>query len=196
MTGVQATVPAVAVTHPFAHSANKLEVIPTRIDVEEEARLYEQLCAEGQLYELQNPVRPHSPPAPPSVFSKDIWLEDNSGESTVFARGVSIDGWINVGDKLGGAYVVYDCAIKTKEGTTIHIHKRYSAFVELRQTLLQTLPHHLRHFVPSLPPKATLARYRPAFLERRRQLLQYWLSTVLLHPDIGSFKAVRLWVTS
>ena len=101
----------------------------------------------------------------------------------MFARDVHINGWTNVGDKLGGAYVgtsplvrpvrcsrlnarglwaVYDCVIRTKEvsqspsgspslidiihstrnsqSTTIHAHKRYSAFVELYQALRQSLP--------------------------------------------------------
>lgn len=30
--------------HPFANSSNLVVVIPDRIDVEEEARLYEELC--------------------------------------------------------------------------------------------------------------------------------------------------------
>jgi hypothetical protein len=43
--------------------------------------------------------------APPSVFSNDIWLGDNSGASSLFARQVEIRGWTSVGDKLGGAYI-------------------------------------------------------------------------------------------
>lgn len=43
--------------------------------------------------------------APPSVFSNDIWLGDNSGASSLFAREVEIRGWTSVGDKLGGAYI-------------------------------------------------------------------------------------------
>jgi len=43
--------------------------------------------------------------APPSVFSNDIWLSDNSGSSGLFAREVEIRGWTSVGDKLGGAYI-------------------------------------------------------------------------------------------
>ena len=43
--------------------------------------------------------------APPSIFSDDIWLGDNSGASTLFARQVEIRGWTSVGDKLGGAYI-------------------------------------------------------------------------------------------
>jgi hypothetical protein len=43
--------------------------------------------------------------APPSLFSNDIWLGDNCGESNVFAREVKISGWTSVGDALEGAYV-------------------------------------------------------------------------------------------
>ncbi|TFK67820.1 Phox-like protein [Pluteus cervinus] len=180
--------------HPFASSTARLEVLPSHIDVEEEARLYEQLCSEGAEYSRVHPVRSDSPSIPPSVFSKDIWLDDHSGESRAFARDVKIGGWTNVGDKRGGAYIVYDCAIKTKEDTTIHIHKRYNSFLELEQALHRTLPRHQLHFVPPLPPKTPFARYRPVFLDRRRRQLQYWLSAVLLHPDIGSCKVVRQWV--
>ena len=85
---------------------------------------------------------------PASVFSHEtdstsIWLADNSGNkgsSTGFARDVQIVGWTSVGDKLGGAYIVYDCAILTKEGTVIHTHKRYSAFAQLYAKLRVTLP--------------------------------------------------------
>jgi hypothetical protein len=38
------------------------------------------------------------------------------------------------------------------------------------------------------------ARYRLAFLEKRRRLLQQWLTTILLHPDIGGTSIVKQWV--
>ncbi|PBK72978.1 uncharacterized protein ARMOST_04915 [Armillaria ostoyae] len=184
-------------TYPFAHARGLLEIIPNKIDVEEESRLYDELCTDDDdpLRHGAIPVRPRSPPGAPSVFSREsIWLGDNCGESLAFARDVKISGWTNVGDKLGGAYVVYDCVIKTKEGTVIHCHKRYSSFVQLESALRRTLPRNQQHFLPRLPPKAPLARYRPAFLDQRRRMLQYWLSSILLHPDIGGCKAVRLWV--
>jgi len=54
-----------------------------------------------------------------------------------------------------------------------------------------------RHLVPSIPPlpaKNPLARFRPAFLDRRRRLLQYWLASILLHPEIGGVDVVKEWV--
>ncbi|KAL0958691.1 hypothetical protein HGRIS_014023 [Hohenbuehelia grisea] len=192
---------AAPIEHPFAHTTSLIEVIPDTIDIEEEARLYEELCYdEARPRYESSAVRPVSRPRSPSsrqsasIFSKEIWMDDKSGSSLAFAQDVEIAGWTNVGDKLGGAYVVYDCLIKTKEGTAIHVHKRYSAFAQLESALRRTLPPSLRPSIPPLPPKAPLAKYRAAFLERRRRLLQYWLASVLLHPDIGACQAVRLWV--
>jgi hypothetical protein len=104
-----------------------LVVIPDNgIDVEEESRLYDELCEVTYPFSfimsyyflisrLQDSIsqgsathtrkRPSSPNGPPSVFSNDIYLGDNSGESLAFARDVKIGGWTSVGDKLGGAYI-------------------------------------------------------------------------------------------
>ncbi|OJA20435.1 hypothetical protein AZE42_05727 [Rhizopogon vesiculosus] len=185
--------PAPSPAHPFRNTKNLLVLIPDDgIDVEEEARLYDELC-DDQI-SLPQSSRPKSPQGPPSVFSHDIWLDDHSGTSQAFAGTVHIAGWTSVGDKLGGAYVVYDCVIRTKEGTTIHAHKRYSDFVQLYDALRHSLPKHQHHFIPALPSKSPFSRYRAAFLDRRRRHLQYWLSAVLLHPEIGACQAVRWWV--
>lgn len=176
---------------PFEDAKGLLVVLPDKIDIEEETRLYDELCDSPVDVPLQ---RQRSPLEAPSIFSRDIWLSDNSGESQAFARGVEVVGWTSVGDKRGGAYIVYDCAIKTKEGTIIHVHKRYSAFAELHARLCATLSESQRHYVPHLPPKYPLAKFRPTFLDHRRRLLQHWLSSVLLHPEIGGCQAVRDWV--
>ncbi|THG94516.1 hypothetical protein EW026_g6972 [Hermanssonia centrifuga] len=147
-----------------------------------------------------NDDHPRTRNRPPSVFSAEdapsIWLADNSnsGSSTGFARDVHIAGWTHVGDKLGGAYIVYDCAITTKEGTVMHTHKRYSAFAQLYAHLRATLPAAQQRFVPPLPPKNPLSKFRATFLDRRRRALQHWLASVLLHPDVGGCEAVRQWV--
>ncbi|KAG6374620.1 Phox-like protein [Boletus reticuloceps] len=180
LTESSSSVPSSSSHHPFQNATGLLVVIPDKIDVEEESRFYDELCDELDGRSL------HQSQGAPSVFSHDIWLGDSSGESQAFARGVQISGWTHVGDKLGGAYVVYDCVIRTKESTTIHAHKRYSAFVQLYQALRRSLPPHQQHFIPPLPPKSPLSRYRPAFLDHRRRQLQYWLSAVLLHPEIGA----------
>jgi len=116
------SVPSSSTTHPFQNATGLLVVIPDKIDVEEESRFYDQLCdvrmprildktEPDKDPELQEPdgrasrASIHRSQGPPSVFSHDIWLGDNSGESRAFARDVHISGWTNVGDKLGGAYV-------------------------------------------------------------------------------------------
>ncbi|EIW78868.1 Phox-like protein [Coniophora puteana RWD-64-598 SS2] len=180
--------------HPFSNSKGLLVVIPDRIDIEEEARMYEDLTEDPGQPSWQPTPKSPSVNGAPSMFSNDIWLGDNIGESLAFARKVEISGWTSVGDKLGGAYVVYDCVIKTKEGTTIHAHKRYSAFEQLYLALRRYLPNHQQHFIPPLPPKSPFAKYRPAFLDQRRRQLQYWLSSILLHPEIGGSQPVRYWV--
>ncbi|KAG7094996.1 hypothetical protein E1B28_005791 [Marasmius oreades] len=89
-------------SHPFANSTSRLEVLPNNIDVEEESRLYDQLCEDN------DERRPASINIAPSVFSREtasIWLGDNIGESKAFTRDVKISGWTNVGDKMGGAYI-------------------------------------------------------------------------------------------
>ncbi|KAF9504365.1 hypothetical protein BS47DRAFT_1308301 [Hydnum rufescens UP504] len=129
-----------------------------------------------------------------SLFSNDIWLGDHSGLGKGFALEVSINGWIVVGDIRRGAYIVYDCVIKTKDGAVIHARKRYSAFEQLHSSLMLSLPRTVASHVPSLPPKAALGEYRPTFLERRRRHLEQWLMFVLLHPDIGGCAPVREWV--
>ncbi|EPT01195.1 hypothetical protein FOMPIDRAFT_1161819 [Fomitopsis schrenkii] len=179
---------------PFEHAQGLIEVLPDKIDVEEEARLYEELCDTpvGSEYEYPHNARPSIDA--PSVYSKDIWLGDHSGESQGFAREVEVIGWTSVGDKRGGAYIVFDCAIKTKEGPVIHVHKRYSAFAELYAHLRARLPQSYQRFIPPLPPKSPLAKFRPSFLDQRRRLLQHWLSSVLLHPDIGGCQILREWV--
>jgi hypothetical protein len=111
-------------SHPFAHTTSRLEIIPNGIDVEEESRLYDDLVfvclfrncflisvfnfrcgAQDESPTELRPKRSYSPIPPPSLFSNDIWLGDNCGESAAFAREVKISGWTSVGDTLEGAYV-------------------------------------------------------------------------------------------
>ncbi|KAI8974588.1 Phox homologous domain-containing protein [Trametes punicea] len=189
-----------AAGHTSGSTEGLLVLLPNKIDVEEEARFYEDIVDSastlgGDYPYGQEDSSPHSPHEAQSIFSKDIWLGDNSGESEAFARNVEIAGWTSVGDKRGGAYVVYDCVITTKEGLVVHALKRYSAFAHLYTKLKATLPASQQSYVPSLPPKAPLAKFRPSFLDRRRRLLQHWLSAVLLHPEIGGCQAVRDWIT-
>ncbi|KAF4609570.1 hypothetical protein D9613_012234 [Agrocybe pediades] len=153
----------------------------------------------------------------------DDGSRNDDGEDHLFARDVRIDGWSTVGDgggrlrekkkrsntmdgqlssagmlekvvQGGGAYVVYDIVIKTREGTEMRVLKRYSAFEELRENLIKRLDPSLHALVPALPPKSALAKFRPAFLEQRRKMLQFFLVGVLLRPELGGREEVRAWV--
>ncbi|TEB26102.1 hypothetical protein FA13DRAFT_1737757 [Coprinellus micaceus] len=213
---------AVGTRHPFAGSTAKLELLPpdtltvSGIDIEEEARLYDELCeayeSEARTFDTESRTSyARRPNVPESTFSADIFLADNTGLGC-FAKDATISGWTTVaGDKVpqaslekgnsmknigAGAYVVYDCVITTKEGTTFHTLKRYTAFEELDHALRLTVPRTLRPAIPKLPPKAPFAKFRPAFLDRRRQHLQFWLARVLLHPEIGKTEVVKRWVVS
>ncbi|KAI5118110.1 hypothetical protein M0805_003464 [Coniferiporia weirii] len=203
--------------YPLRRCTGLVEVLhddEDRIDVEEEARMYHSFdldeedtstlgLSQTNVYSSQRPPRPRPSPrgrthtrAPSSIFSNDIWVGESGDaeKSASFARGVRIVGWTSVGDKMGGAYVVYDCALLTTAGTTIHVHKRYSGFAELHTALLHALPTPTRKHLPPLPPRAPWARYRVGFLEKRRRALQNWLSGVLLHPEIGGCSVLREWV--
>ncbi|KAB5589574.1 Proteophosphoglycan protein [Ceratobasidium theobromae] len=180
-------------SHPFARSTGLVQIVrPTIHDlIEEEARLWDEFTTDdgNQSRVASGRVSPGSM-ANRSVFSNDIWLDDNCGNADrTFARDVQLVGWASVGDNISTAYVVYDCAIRTKEGATIHVHKRYNAFAALDKALRRTLPPQVVHNVPCLPPKNALAKYRPAFLDSRRRKLQTWLAAVLMHPDIGGSPA-------
>ncbi|CAG7849588.1 SubName: Full=Uncharacterized protein {ECO:0000313/EMBL:CCA69347.1} [Serendipita indica DSM 11827] len=186
--------------YPFANAKGLLTVIrDEHLDVQAEAEF---------LADFEDDDTVDSRSIPPSrrsvdtrsearsVISQEIWLEDQTsgGASSTFARDAMITGWTCVGDQKAGAYIVYDCAITTKEGNTFHILRRYNDFVRLRHSLMRTLQSNERSYVPKLPPKSPLARYRSVFLDKRRRALQHWFRTVLLHPDIGSSQALRQWV--
>ncbi|BGP56598.1 hypothetical protein JCM8202v2_004225 [Rhodotorula sphaerocarpa] len=145
---------------------------------------------------------------PPSVAStstsqrssrRGVRVEDWSDRpNAAFVKDVKITGYHTLGSESSG-FVVFDVELQTlptsahPQGTVMKIHRRYSAFVQLRHDLLAAHPQ-FRGLLPRLPPKSTLAKYRPSFLEKRRQLLGYWLSTVLLHPIVGGTAVVREWV--
>ncbi|KZT55791.1 hypothetical protein CALCODRAFT_524477 [Calocera cornea HHB12733] len=203
--------PAITITvdHPFANAHGLLQ-LDRRIDVEEEDQFWEDFPSEDEFFDPQLPSSNRSTRSRSTVAS--LHLADNSQEDTgSFTRNISIPGWSFVGDKVGAAYVVFDCAIQTKEGTTIHVLKRYSAFLHLQQELEKAVPvssdassdsldvsltcsQNLRAVLPAFPPKNTFAKYRPAFLEKRRRRLQSWLAAVLLHPTLGGLPQVRKWV--
>jgi PX domain-containing protein len=62
----------------------------------------------------------------------------------------------------------------------MNICKRYSEFDDLRHRLMMTFPD-FEAAVPPLPPKSVISKFRPSFLDKRRQGLQYFLKYA--HPN-------------
>ncbi len=79
----------------------------------------------------------------------------------------------------------------TKQGPTLRVPKRYSEFVRLRNDLIKTFP---KFVIPNLPHKSSLAKFRPSFLERRRKHLSWWLTSILMHCEMGGSGVVRAWI--
>ncbi|KAK0660894.1 PX domain-containing protein YPT35 [Lasiodiplodia hormozganensis] len=126
-----------------------------------------------------------------------IRLEDHTAEGSdqnraLWAKSVTIDDHVIVSGNVPGMgdYVVWNCTVQTLDGGPMKIRKRYSEFDELRRRLAQTFPH-AESAMPQLPPKSVISRFRPRFLERRREGLAYFLNCVLLNPEFSSSPVLK-----
>ncbi|RMD42128.1 hypothetical protein DV735_g2979, partial [Chaetothyriales sp. CBS 134920] len=135
--------------------------------------------------------------------SNAITLSDNTepqssspSQSTLWAKTVSVIDYVIVkGSPTGlGAYVVWNCQVQTLDGGPMTIRKRYSEFDELRAQLVKGFPNSTRTSLPPLPPKSLIYRFRPKFLERRRQGLQYFLTCVMLNPEYAGSEPVKRFI--
>ena len=132
---------------------------------------------------------------PPPITLSDNTEPDTESpsQSALWAKTVSIDSYVIVrGNPTGlGAYVVWNCQVQTLDGGPMIIRKRFSEFDELRQRLVANFPQSTKKSLPPLPPKSAIYKFRPRFLERRRQGLQYFLTCVMLNPEYASSEAVK-----
>ena len=71
------------------------------------------------------------------------------------------------------------------------IRKRYSEFEELRQRLVKAFPQSTKKSLPPLPPKSAIYKFRPQFLEKRRQGLSYFLTCVMLNPEYAGSDVMK-----
>lgn len=119
---------------------------------------------------------------------------DTLDDDIPFARDVLVRGFNVVGEKSRG-FVCYDVRVITTPGTTISILRRFSSFLQLRQSLASERPMHAS-LLPPLPPKRTglLHKYASHHLEKRRRALQRWLVVVMLDRRWGTTKSLREWV--
>lgn len=127
-----------------------------------------------------------------------ITLKDNTEEATrahnqLWARSITIDDYVVVQGSTGGigAYVVWICRVETLDGSPMTVRKRYSEFDDLRNKLLRAFPDSTTKSLPPLPPKSAIYKFRPKFLERRRQGLAYFLNCVMLSPQYASSVIVK-----
>lgn len=130
---------------------------------------------------------------PPPISLEDNTNPESSTKSTLWARSIAIDDYVIVnGNPTGiGAYVVWNCIVQTLDGGPMTIRKRYSEFVDLRYRLNKTYPQSTKKSLPVLPPKSAIYRFRPSFLEKRRQGLAYFLTCVMLNPEYAGSDAVK-----
>lgn len=147
-------------------------------------------------YWLRNRSTTHSTIA--SLEVPAITLKDNTEESVhahnqLWAKSIKVDDFVVVqGNSIGiGAYVVWICKVETLDGSPMVIRKRYSEFDELRNKLLKAFPDSTSQSLPPLPPKSAVYKFKPKFLEKRRQGLAYFLNCVMLSPQYASSVIVK-----
>ena len=133
---------------------------------------------------------------PPPISLEDNTQPHSPSQSALWAKTVAIDDYVIVrGNPTGlGAYVVWNCKVQTLDGGPMTIRKRYSEFEELRQKLLKAFPQSTKKSLPPLPPKSAIYKFRPQFLEKRRQGLAYFLTCVMLNPEYAGSDLVKQFI--
>ncbi|KAK5941454.1 hypothetical protein PMZ80_006733 [Knufia obscura] len=129
----------------------------------------------------------------PAITLKDNTEEAPEAHNQLWARSITIDDYVVVqGNSVGiGAYAVWVCKVETLDGNPMTIRKRYSEFDDLRNKLLKAFPDSTNTSLPPLPPKSAIYKFKPKFLEKRRQGLAYFLNCVMLSPQYASSIIVK-----
>jgi len=129
----------------------------------------------------------------PAITLKDNTEEVSKSHNHLWARSITIDDHVVIaGNPTGiGSYIVWICKVETIDGNPMTIRKRYSEFDELRNRLLRAFPESTKTSLPPLPPKSAIYKFRPKFLEQRRQGLSYFLNCVMLSPQYASSVIVK-----
>lgn len=130
---------------------------------------------------------------PPPIVLEDHTESRAASRGALWAKSITIDDHVIVnGSTPGiGAYVVWNCKVQTLDGGPMIIRKRYSEFDELRRKLIKAFPQSNKSSLPPLPPKSAIYKFRPKFLERRREGLVYFLNCVMLNPDYAGSPIVK-----
>ncbi|ETI26256.1 hypothetical protein G647_03033 [Cladophialophora carrionii CBS 160.54] len=130
---------------------------------------------------------------PPPITLEDHTLSREASRAALWAKSITIDEYVIVrGNPLGaGAYVVFNCRVQTLDGGPMTIRKRYSEFDELRAKLMKAFPQATKSSLPPLPPKSAIYKFRPKFLDKRREGLEYFLNCVMLNPEYAGSTLVK-----
>lgn len=128
----------------------------------------------------------------PAIILEDHTLSKAPSRSGIWARSITIDDYVIIkGRHTVGAYVVWNCKVQTLDGGPMIIRKRYSEFDDLRRKLVVAFPQSTRSSLPPLPPKSAIYKFRPKFLEKRREGLAYFLTCVMLNPEYAGSVIVK-----
>nr|OQO30557.1 hypothetical protein B0A51_01183 [Rachicladosporium sp. CCFEE 5018] len=130
-----------------------------------------------------------------------ISLEDHSSASHeqslgCWARSVTVDEYVIVSGPTGiGAYLVWNCSVATLKGGVMSIRKRYSEFDRLRTNLIKAFPYS-EASIPPLPRKSVVSRFRPEFLEHRKNGLNHFMNCILLNPEFAASPILKDFIFS
>lgn len=131
-------------------------------------------------------------PAPIEMIDHVDQDQDQDKNNKCWCRNVMIGEYTIITGMNKIRFVVWTICITTKDHARIIIRKRYNEFVTLRQALVRDGLHQM---IPQLPIKSALLNFDPQFLERRRNGLEFFLSSILLHPQLCQHPLVKLFVS-
>jgi hypothetical protein len=85
----------------------------------------------------------------------------------------------------------------SEDGTGYSAHSRMASSTSVTSTTSSQQGYggsgSLIRGMPKLPPKKVVGKFRPAFVEKRRRELEYFLEWVVAHPIIGDSPVVVQW---
>lgn len=145
------------------------------------------------------------PPVPIQMVDNEVEV----GEEVVSEQGYngkmsSLKTWaldVRIGDctivtgsGAGQKFAVWSVSVETTKGGHMHMFKRYSEFVTLRNNLVTSFPDHVTE-IPKLPPKKVFGNLQNDFLVKRRRGLEFFISCVLLNPILANSDVVKKFVS-
>lgn len=81
-----------------------------------------------------------------------------------------------------------------EDGTGYSSHSRLASSTSVTSTSSQqSASGSIIRGMPKLPPKKVVGKFRPAFVEKRRRELEYFLEWVVAHPIMGDSHVVVQW---